>query len=94
MQSRARSREFTVCIHNGEDEVDLIVGKIYRGVRAEPNDRSADIRVVDESGENYLYPRSWFVPVELPLRARRALVGTEASLTGSRRGGRRTAEKA
>ena len=68
-----RSREFAVCIHNGEYDVDLIVGKIYRVVRPKRNDRSSDIRVRDESGEDYLYPRGWFVPVELPLRAKKAL---------------------
>ena len=33
-----------------------------------------DIRVLDESGEDYLYPRGWFVPIELPLKAKKALV--------------------
>ena len=69
-----RSTEFAVCIHNGEYDVDLIVGKIYRIVRPKGNDRPADIRVLDESGEDYLYPRGWFVPIELPSKARKALV--------------------
>jgi hypothetical protein len=63
-----------VCIQNGEDEVDLIVGKIYRVMKPKRNDRPSDIRVIDESGEDYLYPRGWFVPVDLPLKARKALV--------------------
>lgn len=71
-----RSRAFSVCIHNGEYDADLIVGKIYRIVKPKRNDRPSDIRVLDESGEDYLYPRDWFVPVELPLRARKALVAT------------------
>jgi hypothetical protein len=70
------SGEFAVCIHNGEYDADLIVGKIYRVVKAKRNDRPADIRILDESGENYLYPRGWFVPVELPLKARKALVAS------------------
>jgi hypothetical protein len=49
------------------------VGKIYRVVKPKRNDRSSDIRVLDESGEDYLYPRHWFVPVELPLKAKKAL---------------------
>ena len=69
-----RSATFTVCIQNGEYQVDLIVGKIYRVVRPERNDGPADIRIFDESGEDYLYPRDWFVPIELPLKARKALV--------------------
>jgi hypothetical protein len=75
MTSRGgRSEEFAVCIHNGEYEVDLIVGKIYRVMKPKRNDRPSDIRVIDESGEDYLYPRGWFVPVDLPLKARKALV--------------------
>ena len=68
------SRDFAVCIRNGEYEADLVVGKIYRVVKPEANDRPADIRVLDESGEDYLYPRTWFVPVALPLRVKKALV--------------------
>ncbi|MGH7332190.1 MAG: hypothetical protein ACREKS_05455 [Candidatus Rokuibacteriota bacterium] len=64
---------FAVCIERGEYDVDLVVGKIYRVVRPCRNDQPSDIRVVDESGEDYLYPRDWFVPVRLPLKARRAL---------------------
>ena len=63
-----------MCIHNGEYDVDLVVGKIYCVLKPKRNDRSTDVRVVDESGEDYLYPRGWFVPVELPLRAKKALV--------------------
>jgi hypothetical protein len=78
MTNRAdKSREFAVCIHNGEHEVDLIVGKIYRVVKPKRNDRPSDIRVLDESGEDYMYPRRWFVPIELPLRAKKALVAIE-----------------
>ncbi len=68
-----RPGRFAVCIHNGDYDVDLIVGKIYRVVKSKRNDRPADIRVIDESGEDYLYPRGWFVPVELPLKAKQAL---------------------
>ncbi|HEU4367270.1 MAG TPA: hypothetical protein VFV05_03465 [Methylomirabilota bacterium] len=69
----SRSGAFAVCIRNGEYEADLIIGKIYRVMRPKRNDGPADIRVLDESGEDYLYPRAWFVPVELPVKARRAL---------------------
>ena len=68
-----RSKTFALCIHHGEDDVDLIVGKIYPVVKPQRNDRPSDIRVLDESGEDYLYPREWFVPVALPLKAKKAL---------------------
>ena len=72
-----RSRDFAVCIHSGEYDADLIVGEVYRVVKPKRNDVASDVRIVDESGEDYLYPRTWFVPVDLPLRARKALVATQ-----------------
>jgi len=68
------SGEFAVCIHHGEYEVDLMVGKIYRVMKPKHNDRALDVRILDESGEDYLYPRGWFVPLDLPLKAKKALV--------------------
>ena len=76
MTSRSKADGFAVCIQGDENDVDLVVGKIYRVVKPKRNDRASDIRVIDGSGEDYLYPRAWFVPVELPLKARRALVAT------------------
>ena len=74
MANRERtSGQFAVCIHNGEYDVDLIVGKIYRVVKPKHSDRPSDIRIFDESGEDYLYPRGWFVPVDLPVKAEKAL---------------------
>ncbi len=40
--------------------------KIYRILPDEGAAQDGDIRVIDESGEDYLYPAGWFVPVELP----------------------------
>jgi hypothetical protein len=70
---RATAGSFVVCVHGDVDQSDLIVGKVYRVMRPQRNDRAADVRIVDESGEDYLYPRAWFVPVDLPLRARKAI---------------------
>ena len=67
---------FVVCIHREDDDADLVIGKLYRVVRPERDDRASDIRIVDESGEDYLYPRAWFVRVALPLRARKVLASS------------------
>ena len=64
---------YALCIHNGEYDVDLIVGKVYRVRKPRRNDEPSDIRIIDESNEDYLYPRSWFVPIDLPSKARKAL---------------------
>jgi hypothetical protein len=74
MTRRGKPDEFAVCVHSDEDGVDLVVGKIYRVVKPKRHDRPTDVRVIDESGEDYLYPRRWFVSVELPLKVRKALV--------------------
>lgn len=75
MRSRTTApSDFAVCIRNGEYEADLLVGKIYRVLKSKTNDRPADIRVLDESGEDYLYPRGWFVPVALPLKVKKVLI--------------------
>ena len=59
---------FAICIRGDADHDDLIVGTVYRVMRPKRNDRASDIRVVDESGEDYLYPRAWFVPVDVVRR--------------------------
>lgn len=57
---------FVVCVKNDDYEGALELRKIYEVLEdrdAEPHEM---IRVIDESGEDYLYPRDWFVPIELP----------------------------
>ena len=67
---------YVVCLEHGEYEADLVVGKIYRTARSEKSDRPVDLRVIDESGEDYLYPAKWFVVVDLPAKAKRMLAAT------------------
>jgi hypothetical protein len=63
-----------VCIENSAYPASLELHKIYR-VRADDSAAtSGDLRVVDESGEDYLYPAKWFVSVELPRRVRTSLL--------------------
>ena len=69
--------EFAVCIRNGQYEVDLILGKIYCVLKPKRNDRPSDIRILDESREDYLYPRAWFVPVEVPTQAKKGLLSPD-----------------
>lgn len=57
---------FAVCINNTEYPASLELHKIYRVVADEDAAQDGDIRVVDESGEDYLYPANWFAMVELP----------------------------
>jgi len=63
---------FALCIRNDDCE-DLEPRKVYRVL---PDDEAAQegyIRVIDESGEDYLYPATYFILVDLPQSAQKAL---------------------
>jgi len=65
-KSASSDKHFAVCVRNDEYEGALELRKIYEVLKdkdAEPHDM---VRVVDESGEDYLYPREWFLPIQLP----------------------------
>ena len=73
MKRRRAETRFAICIRNGEHE-DLEPRKVYQII---PDDTAAEdglVRVIDESGEDYLYPRDLFVPIELPRDAEEALL--------------------
>jgi hypothetical protein len=55
-----------VCIKNEGYEASLERNKIYVIILDADAAASGDVRVVDESGEDYLYPADWFVAIEVP----------------------------
>lgn len=63
---------FALCIENKETE-DLEKRKIYLVLPDEEAAKEGYLRVIDESGEDYLYPASYFVLVQLPAEAQKAL---------------------
>ena len=63
---------FGVCINNAEYPASLERHKIYQVLPDEEAARDGDIRVIDESGEDYLYPASFFVLIEVPQEVERA----------------------
>ncbi len=67
----AENKGFVVCVNNAEYPVSLELRKIYEVVD-EPGDEGGLVRIVDESGEDYLYPEELFVPIELPHAVREA----------------------
>lgn len=62
----SNSPRFAICIHNCEYAGTLELRKVYEVLEDPIAAKRNFIRVVDESGEDYLYPRSWFVPVQVP----------------------------
>jgi hypothetical protein len=70
---KRRPKPFAVCVDNRGNEASLILGKVYR---VRPDTRGAKdglLRVVDESGEDYLYDATQFVPVDFPPTAKRRI---------------------
>lgn len=57
---------FAVCVDNTGYPASLELHKVYRVIPNEAADPGGNLRVVDESGEDYLYPAERFVRVELP----------------------------
>ena len=68
-----RSRLF-VCLRNDGYEVSLEPRKIYAALPDADASKQGQLRVIDESGEDYLFPASLFAPISLPTRVRRAVL--------------------
>ena len=64
---------FAVCVDNSEYPVSLEVHKIYRVLPDKDAEKDGDLRIIDESGDDYLYPEKYFVAIELPLETERVL---------------------
>ena len=70
---RAES-QFVVCVKNNQYGASLELRKLYQVL---PDDNAAkhrQLRVIDESGEDYLYPENYFVPVDLPQSVEKAVL--------------------
>lgn len=68
------AKKLVICIDNSGFEVSLERRKIYVAIPDVRAGSSGQIRVADESGEDYLYPRNFFVAVSLPQPVRRAVL--------------------
>ena len=74
---KQQTKEFALCLKNTGNEASLIVGKVYRVV---PDARAAKddlVRIIDESGEDYLFAKSQFVFVEFPQAVRRKILALQ-----------------
>jgi len=73
-QQKSSARRFAVCIDNSGYPASLELHKIYRVLSDEDAAKNGDLRVIDESGEDYLYPATRFIVIELPKAVERALL--------------------
>lgn len=66
-------KQFAVCVKNKNYAAALELRKLYQVVADATAAKLHQIRVIDESGDDYLYPDEYFVPVQLPQSAERAI---------------------
>jgi len=72
MKIRKNQKRYVICIRNDNCE-DLAVRKVYAVVPDPKSEAAGLVRIVDESGEDYLYPTDHFLPIDLPQPIERAL---------------------
>ncbi len=72
MRQDSEKRTFMLCIENTDCE-DLERRKIYQVLSDDEASKEGYVRVIDESGEDYLYPESYFILLQLPREAQEAL---------------------
>jgi hypothetical protein len=67
------SKTYVICIENSEYPASLELRKIYEVVPDNAAGALEQIRIIDESGDDYLYPTNLFVPINLPKDAEAAI---------------------
>ena len=65
--------QFVICVDNSEYPASLELHKLYRILPDKDAALDGDIRVIDESGEDYLYPAEYFVIIKVPRQSAQAL---------------------
>ena len=68
------SKELVICVKNEGYSVSLERRKLYVALPDAKAAEHGQLRVIDESGEDYLYPRDFFVVIELPQPLRRRVL--------------------
>jgi hypothetical protein len=73
MPEHTRSNSYVLCVDDGGYPESLEILKIYVAIEDQRAAERQYIRVIDETGEDYLYPVQLFVPIEVPPEATRIL---------------------
>ena len=66
-------KKYVVCISNAEYPIDLVKNKIYEIIPDKKAEAESMLRIMDESGEDYLYDESLFIALSLPNNVEKAL---------------------
>ena len=73
-KSSGRKRQLVVCVRNDGYDVSLELRKIYVSIEDDDAKAHRMVRVIDESGDDYLYPQRLFLPISLPQPVHRAVL--------------------
>jgi hypothetical protein len=68
--------KFVICIKNDDYPASLEVRKLYSRIPDGDAERHGQMRIIDESGEDYLYPEEYFRAIDLPVEIERSIAGT------------------
>lgn len=91
MKRRSTELRFAICINDGGYVDDLKVRTVYQVLPDESAAKSDYLRIVDETGEDYLYPAAYFVLIDIPQKVEQAfaLSNLPAKFKGERKKARR-----
>ena len=74
---RPSTKQFALCIDNSGNEASLILGKVYRIVADARAAKDDLVRIIDESGEDYLFDKDQFAFVEFPAAVRKKVLAIQ-----------------
>jgi hypothetical protein len=72
--AKSQSKQLVVCINNDGYRASLERRKIYLALRDSSAEKHGLLRVIDESGDGYLYPKTFFRSIALPLAVKKAVL--------------------
>jgi hypothetical protein len=72
--AKPQTKQLVVCVSNEGHPVSLQKRKIYVALRDATAEKLGLVRIVDESGEDYLYPKAFFRTIALPQAVKRAVL--------------------
>jgi len=75
---KTNRKQFALCIDNTDYQASLIPGKVYRVVPDPTAAKDDLVRIIDESGEDYLYHKSYFVFVDFPPSVKRKILALQS----------------
>ena len=73
-EAKPSEARFALCVRNEDYPASLELRKVYQVLTDHQAARHRQMRVIDESGEDYLYPQEYFVPIKLPQAAEKAVL--------------------